>query len=257
MKMLDRFAPSHSVVHIMAQKPEVVWEKALEGRSWQNLEPVEQLPGDRTNTSHLKACEDLLLSASAILVLAESVGQTVMEGGVSLDLGAEDCSGDDAITSDSACLMCTIIVSDILDAKLGTPSGNPSSDVAKKRPKIICEMLDPRTDRLLKNNDDLHRLGIYFKSNLIETGMFSMAASDPMVFNALQGLMSPGIGDLATVPISVYVSAVAAYGEASPLSFWEVHTLVRWRGDLLVGWLENACEPPQLAPTCHKHEKKL
>merc|ERR1711964_765243 len=80
------------------------------------------------------------------------------------------------------------------------------------RPRVVCEMLDPRTDCLLNRNTDLSKMGTFFRSNLIETGMFSMAATEPMVFNALQRLMSPGTGDLVAVPLSVYVTTVYAGG---------------------------------------------
>jgi hypothetical protein len=58
MKMLDRFAPSHSVVHIMAQKPEVVWKAALEGRSsrWSSFQ-VTALT--QAISKHVKTCFSL------------------------------------------------------------------------------------------------------------------------------------------------------------------------------------------------------
>jgi len=266
MKMLDKFAPHGTVVHVLAQKPMKIRDKAIGGSQWQNIRLEHQLC-DRTNTQHLKEREELLFSASSVLVLAESVGQTAMEGGVLLDLGDEDCAGDDAITSDSACLMCMIMVTDVLEAKhrahtvqfasqgqLGEAVTKQPSQGRRTGPYVVCEMLDPRTDRLLNRNTELTKMGTFFRSNLIETGMFSMAATEPMVFNALQRLMSPGIGDLAAVPLSDYVSTAHA-----PLSFsfWDLHDMVRnQRGDLLVGWQQANDERPELSPTKHKTHQK-
>merc|ERR1711924_82970 len=94
-------------------------------------------------------------------------------------------------------------------------------------------------DFLLTHNEGLRDLGTFFRSNMIETGMFSMAATEPVVFNALQQLMSPGAGDFEAAPLSSYLETTFAGGPLQ-LSFWEVHDLVRRKGDLLVGWQRSA-----------------
>jgi len=173
-------------------------------------------------------------------------GQTSGEGG-EIDLGElveEDCAGDDAITSDSACLMCAIMLAALLDQR-------------NFEAQIVCEILDPRTDRLLSRNKDLRQMCRFFRSNSIETGMFTMATSEPIVFDALMLLMTPGIGDLEAVPVSAYVTCPWSNEEGSEItemSFWDLHTLVRGVcGDLLVGW-HRPNEQPQLSPTSDKHQ---
>jgi len=150
---------------------------------------------------------------------------------------SDDSAGDDAITSDSACLMSMIMVSEILEegeriqrmqAEL---NGVPRPSMKRN---LVCEILDPRTDRLLKRNSTLSKAGLFFRSNLIETGMFSMAATEPLSFNVLQLLMSPGDGHLAAVPLSSYVQTA---GELICLSFWDIHDLVRLKGDIVTGWI--------------------
>merc|ERR1711907_68122 len=94
-------------------------------------------------------------------------------------------------------------------------------------------------------------MGTFFKSNMIETGMFSMAATEPVVFNALQMLMSSGAGgDFEAMPCSAYFEK-ALNGGSIKLSFWDLHDLVRRKGDLLVGW-ERQYLGAKLSPTNEK-----
>merc|ERR1712190_442877 len=134
-------------------------------------------------------------------------------------------------------------------------------DLGRHQTRIICEVLDPRTDRLLARNQGLLGIGTFFRSSALETGMFTMASSEPIVFNTLTRLMLPDFHSLEMIPISAYVDAGGQTVETDEgradatwvLSFWELHNRVRrWRGRVLIGWQLEVDEPPILCPDINK-----
>merc|ERR1719498_2023962 len=149
-----------------------------------------------------------LSDATCILILAEEC--------------RDDCVGSAGqMACDSATVTCAVMICGICEGKYKGKERNRSG-------RIICEVLDPRTDRMLTNNQELRRKITFFRSNALETGLFAMAASEPIIFNTLVLLLSPthDIGKMVSEPVSNYCES----GEASPadgvttmLSFWDLH----------------------------------
>merc|ERR1712176_398107 len=88
--------------------------------------------------------------------------------------------------------------------------------------RIVCEILDPRTDRLLANNSALQQQALFFRSNVLESGMFARAASDAVAYNVLSLLSCAGLAtSLQEVPFSHYIPRCDCMHQG--FSFWDVH----------------------------------
>merc|ERR1719487_1081636 len=122
----------------------------------------------------------------------------------------------------------------------GICEGKYKGKERSRRGRIICEVLDPRTDRMLTKNQELRKKVTFFRSNALETGLFAMAASEPTIFNTLVQLLSPShdVGKLVSEPPSNYAEELNSHdGAVVTMSFWELHKSVRKKqGDLLIGW---------------------
>eukprot|EP00435_Cladocopium_sp_Y103_P017354 s93_g4.t1 len=122
---------------------------------------------------------------------------------------------DDTLTCDSACLTSLLVIADILGEDCGPRTSTPEAcellearthsleAVKDKKSKIICEVLDPRTERVLWRNENLNRFAYFFRSKALETGIFMMAMHvvlcDPMLatggsaLTAIQVLKKAGV----------------------------------------------------------------
>lgn len=195
LSVMDHLVPPHTEVHVLSERHLKARRAALQCLTLDNL-VLEHHIGERTSVHELARLP--LAEAAAILILSEG-SQRLEACGVEAFADAEGAS-DDAITSDSAGLACLQIVSDLL------------RNIDGPKPRIICEALDPRTDRMLSRNRALQQKAVFFRSGALETGLFNIAASDPTSFNAFSLLLrdtvsstTPGACEVVIVPALRYV----------------------------------------------------
>mmetsp|Transcript_22038 Transcript_22038/g.41214 ORF Transcript_22038/g.41214 Transcript_22038/m.41214 type:complete len:950 (-) Transcript_22038:48-2897(-) len=165
-----------------------------------------------------------LAEAHSILILSE--------------MGADQ----DAFSSDSLTIACAAMICGICEGKYGPQRKLRLSG------RIICEVLDARSDFMLQKNSELKSNVKFFKSNALETGLFAMATSEPTIFNILVLLLCPthDIGKLVSVSVTRYLleeekASLCEHGEdraaGFQTSYWELHNRVRQHaGELLIGW---------------------
>merc|ERR1711974_119556 len=99
--------------------------------------------------------------------------------------------------------------------------------------RIICEMLDPQAETLIKRNEAICEKFTFFQSNYLMTNLFTMAAYDPYIFNCLVLMLHSGnsVGELITIlaePLLFpgFMEEVGGInGERA--SWWEMHQRIR------------------------------
>lgn len=237
--MLDYLAVQSTEIHILSERPLSRREDVLSNYGFSRVAITHHV-GRRTCVQTLAALP--LAKASAIIILAED-GHDSGDAAPALGLASarflfydkdNTTAADDAISRDSTCLTAMVTVVGILDGRFGDPP-------AHRHGQIICEVLDPRTDRLLARNRHLRQQACFFRSNALATGMFALAANEPASFNTLMMLVAPGLCDakLAVIPLADYLGSVKGENGRFHMSYWELHDLVRQnKGDLLLGWMK-------------------
>lgn len=196
------------------------------------------------------------------------------------EVPVDDDVGDDTLTSDSVCLASLLVIADILedgDAKLvrttseacelcrGVTAKTEVLSSTGKKTKIICEVVDPRTEQVVARNASLQDTAFFFRSKALETGIFTMAMSEPAVFNTLMVLMSPSCPSLQAVPVEPVLqkgglglaegALSRSYGALARASWRELNETVKLSGGLLVGWHQRSQGLRfLLTPSCGKDE---
>lgn len=256
LALLDDHVPEGTKVHVLSERS-LDQRKALgAGRKLTNIE-LEHHYGDRTSREMIQKLPlKQAVRDGAVVVLAQLHDQSQDDLGEALE---DDEVGDDTLTSDSACLASLLVMSDILGADLepGTPrkrqayelSGGTVSAfqrMSERKTNVICEVLDPRTERVVARNPNLQEF-FFFRSKALETGLFMMAMSEPTVFHALLKLMSPDFPSLQAKKVWRFwedkdTGAACASSPAKSPSYlgeksWnELSEAVRRQRGLLVGW---------------------
>ncbi|CAL1130283.1 unnamed protein product [Cladocopium goreaui] len=260
LALLDEKVPPGTEVHVLSERTEPQRIALCAGKGQRKLRNIElqHLVGPRTSRKMLeqlpleKALDgvDGESQPGAILILAQLASQFM---DLSEQIADDDEVGDDTLTCDSACLTSLLVIADILGENCGPRTSTPEAcelleartysleAVSQKKSKIICEVLDPRTERVLWRNENLKKMAYFFRSKALETGIFMMAMSEPAVFNTLMILMSPSCPSLQVRPVQEFLpprDTVAAFDEdAKEAKTWrELSDTVRKRGGLLVGW---------------------
>ncbi|CAE7489512.1 unnamed protein product [Symbiodinium microadriaticum] len=272
--LLDTQVPKGTKVFVLSERSEAKRAAAITGghRKIANLD-IEHRYGPRTSG---KCLRDLpLKEASAILILAEMQGFTSDDPE---EVPVDDDVGDDTLTSDSVCLASLLVIADILedgDAKLvrttseacelcrGVTAKTEVLSSTGKKTKIICEVVDPRTEQVVARNASLQDTAFFFRSKALETGIFTMAMSEPAVFNTLMVLMSPSCPSLQAVPVEPVLqkgglaegALSRSYGALARASWRELNETVKLSGGLLVGWHQRSQGLRfLLTPSCGKDE---
>merc|ERR1712032_1676579 len=72
---------------------------------------------------------------------------------------------------------------------------------------VVCELLDPRMEQVVQDNQALQKLATYFYSNALESAVLAMAAEEKAAFNVLMLLLQPNseVGDILSVPSKAIV----------------------------------------------------
>lgn len=224
---LDNYVRKGTIVHVLTEKPEDERDRLKKSPGWNptNIKLIEQF-GSRVSVESLVTLP--LAEANATLILAEESDT----GEISSTLGGRP-GGGDGMSADSTTVTSAVMICGICEGKYGTQR------MQERRGRIICEVLDPVTDRMLRRNEELKKRVTFFRSNAIETGLFAMAASEPIIFNTLVLLLSPAhdIGKLISEPVSKHCDPKQSFSSTVDFSFWELHESVREKSnDLLIGW---------------------
>uniref|UniRef100_A0A7S4T9I9 Uncharacterized protein n=1 Tax=Alexandrium monilatum TaxID=311494 RepID=A0A7S4T9I9_9DINO len=192
------------------------------------------------------------------------VGQPTCKGALSqLPLQAVDSvlilseyySEDDTpIAVDSRNLTTVITLSKLLDG-VGKHSHAASGGAlvaqdlllsrGKKKVKIVTELLDPKSQRVVEGHDNVRKLGSFVYSNALETGVFAMAVREKAAYSILLQLLAPNnqAGHIAAVPVGSVVRGTQR------LSFHDLHARVlQVCGGLLLGWKRVRVRYPELNP---------
>jgi hypothetical protein len=258
---LDRYVREGTELHILSEKPMEGPNgrlRVLNSPQWKpkNLKLKHEV-GKRTNICRLATLP--VQRAAAILVLAQASQN-----------GDEE---NDASISDAETVACATMVQLLCEGRYDAVEGETPDE--RRRPRrIVCEVLDPRTDRILNRNQELRNTITFFRSNALETGLFAMAYSEPTIFNTLVLLLSPlhEVGKLVSERPSKYAKEAdfrkpsetenGGCHAAVNFSFWELHERVRSEsGGLLIGWYRHTQDHPSgstsLGPSIDRHEQYL
>eukprot|EP00929_Paragymnodinium_shiwhaense_P078136 TRINITY_DN4043_c1_g2_i1.p1 TRINITY_DN4043_c1_g2~~TRINITY_DN4043_c1_g2_i1.p1 ORF type:complete len:786 (-),score=199.19 TRINITY_DN4043_c1_g2_i1:57-2414(-) len=212
LKTLDCYVAPGSEVHVLAELSLEERKERL-GMTVRTLDNIKlkHIEGPSTSAQHLALLP--LRKACAVLVLAEDMEQF----------------DDDSAASDSACLATMVTLHNLLKGEY------PFFRKCDNECRIICEVLDPTTARMLERNQDLMAIASFFHSNAMETSIFAMASSERIVFNTMVSLLQPNaFGDIVSKQISEYTEELREEGEH--YSYPDLAALVRTQGDVLLGW---------------------
>merc|ERR1712178_468350 len=213
---------NRSEVHILSER-DIQWRAKQLELSFASLEDVTSLK-HWTNTlgafdvqQHVGPCTSArhlammpLSEASSLIILSEVNGD------------------EDPTASDTRCINTLITLRKYLPLPTHC--------------KVLCELLDPRSEFIVQHNKELQTLGKFFYSNKLETSFFAMAAQNRSVFNTLMVILQPhNVLDVIAVPVRSYLRNGGEDASGKPhlemLSFWELHSRVkRISGGVLLGW---------------------
>jgi len=107
----------------------------------------------------------------------------------------------------------------------------------KKRVPIVCEILDPRTQRTISGHDRFAMVCDFLQSNDMVAKILAMMSEDIGVKAILQELLQPHGAQLEVVSSGLYV------GKNELLSFYQVASRVRSVQETLVGYFETGPIP--------------
>lgn len=140
----------------------------------------------------------------------------------------EQEDGQVALNCDSRTLVTTLLVRDI-QKKAG----------GKKKGTVVAEILDPRTERLLKmaNLDD------FISSNDLVSMALGQIAEESDIHGLLEEIFCPEGNEMHIKDIRLYAS------EGETLNWWEIVARARMRGEVAMGWIKPDIYPyPVLNP---------
>mmetsp|Transcript_28874 Transcript_28874/g.94382 ORF Transcript_28874/g.94382 Transcript_28874/m.94382 type:complete len:850 (+) Transcript_28874:44-2593(+) len=259
--LLDEIVAPGSELHIMAGVPlhkrrTLLLEGGLDVDALRHLKLVHHVG----NTSMRRHIQELPMSlyTSAIIFADESQEGDIME-------------------SDSHCLATLLLIRDIQTKVRNGGSTNRSSnksifdedddegagsevggedlmegmsEVQKSMP-IVCEILDPRTQRTIRENEAIAKVSDFLQSNDMVSKILAMVSEDRGVKHILDELLAPGGVSMACIPAAKY----AQPGER--VSFFQMQLRAQTYGEQIVGFVEpNEEGGGWQEPTMNPPEKK-
>eukprot|EP00928_Gymnodinium_smaydae_P031075 TRINITY_DN22931_c0_g2_i1.p1 TRINITY_DN22931_c0_g2~~TRINITY_DN22931_c0_g2_i1.p1 ORF type:complete len:1000 (-),score=202.59 TRINITY_DN22931_c0_g2_i1:140-3139(-) len=259
---LDPLVAKGTRLHILSWLPVATREARLRDLELRNL-VLRHHVGPRNSVDTLSKLP--LQTAHSVFILADASGRggepsaSGASAGDSIAGGRDACdderSVDQAISTDSVCLTSMVTILGILDGLYGQPRSS-------SYPRIICEVLDPRTDSLLARNSALQEFALFFRSNHLESALFALATSDPLVFDATGEMLQCGpggaidvlsVGDVVesgAIPTSFVpdseqrtsTESILNVKEPCPrISYWDMHDALRKKDNsILIGYLRAA-----------------
>uniref|UniRef100_A0A7S4RXS3 Uncharacterized protein n=1 Tax=Alexandrium monilatum TaxID=311494 RepID=A0A7S4RXS3_9DINO len=239
--MLDQYTPRGTEVHHLCEKSirerEERLEASLAGTTFMNIQLVHHAG---STTSLRKLAKLPLAQASAVLVLADERWQ------------GKGTASDSAAEKDSASLACVVTLKQLCKGEYQQYLH------CKSEARIICEVLDPRTQRVLSKGGQLSEAASFFFSTALETGIFAMASSEPVIFNTVLLLLEDNDrGDIMAKPVEEYVKFEDPSRDCDidgPEGFWTLWNAVREKDEVLMGWHlsasnETVLNPDKTSPT--------
>jgi len=126
-----------------------------------------------------------------------------------------------------------------------TLRGLLSEKRARKKCKVVTELLDPKSQQVLQRNSNVRSCGSFVYSNSIATGVFAMAAAEKEVYNLLLEFLDP---HNPMAHISASLAGDLLHGTEN-LSYSELQRRV-WdaQGGILLGWRRTHERYPVLNP---------
>jgi len=164
------------------------------------------------------------ISKLARLPLAEASAVVIL---------ADDNLDEDPRKADSASLQAAITIDRLIHGRM--PQLHPEVPESQ-RPRLLCEVLSPDTDRALLSSPTLGRGGQiqFFNSGMLEAGLFTMASCQTPVFNAILKLLQPNnYGNILSVPCKAYIDDASKHSQG--IAFKDLVEKVRRTGDVLIG----------------------
>jgi len=115
-------------------------------------------------------------------------------------------------------------------------------DENKSRP--VCEVLDWRSERIVRKSEALKSRGHFVRSGELETGVFALCAHSAYMPDLMRGLLSleGGGPSISQIYASVFVPAEAW------CSFQDMANMVRVKGDTLLGYSKSDDRELKLNP---------
>jgi len=238
LSTLDLYLARGSVVHVLSQRSPEDREEAMH-RHLLTLRSnrrtgVDGGPFDRISVVHhcgpttekRSLAELPLLTANCALVLSEYLSEDEVPSAV-----------------DTRSLTALILLRGLLrDCGRDVPG---KKSAGRKRCKVVAELLDPKSRRVVEVNDNVRKLASFVYSAALETGVFTMAVQDKATYSLLMQLLSPGttMEHIVAVPVGSFV-----HGEEF-LSFCDLYATV-WQacGGILLGWQREGFRYPELNP---------
>ena len=229
--LLDAMCAPGSEIHIMASvalsdRDRLLAEGGLEVEQLENIKLVHHV-GNTAMRRHLELLN--IERFTSVIVFAD-----------------EEEEGD-IMQSDSKCLATLLLIRNIQKAKREKLMRSPSQrkmlglDSAKGgernarhggRIPIVTEILDPRTQQTIQQNEEMRAVSDFLQSNDMVSKILAMVCEDRSVTHLLEELLTPRGASMACVPASRYCRP----GER--LSFFEMACRCQEYGEILIGYLE-------------------
>lgn len=209
VQTLDGYVRQETAVHVLSAMSLDQRQVRLRRKQLRKIDFVHHV-GATTAVSTLERLP--LAKALAVIVLGESMDEhdRIIPG------DSEDAAG----RSDSESLACAVTIASICHGRFGHPP-------CQLRGRILCEVLSAQTEAVISRSPAIQQMITFFRSNVIVTGLFVMAAHDPIVFNMLHLMLTPGSGvaNLKCVSFSTYTWEAACISNALGVGFERVDHL--------------------------------
>merc|ERR1712054_281565 len=132
----------------------------------------------------------------------------------------EKREGVDGLTSDSRTLVSSLLVRHLQKLEYGRHE-------MKKHCTLVCEILDPRTEKLLS----MTSANDFICANDFVSMALGQISEERMVWNLVYDLFSPEGSEMHIKPIYLYTE------HGSTLSFWELVAKARTRAEICLGFI--------------------
>eukprot|EP00928_Gymnodinium_smaydae_P016828 TRINITY_DN16370_c0_g3_i1.p1 TRINITY_DN16370_c0_g3~~TRINITY_DN16370_c0_g3_i1.p1 ORF type:complete len:959 (-),score=134.41 TRINITY_DN16370_c0_g3_i1:438-3314(-) len=240
--IIDGYVAAGSEVHILSESP-MGWRHGVlhefyvpmdtrqeSGTGFENI-TVHHHVGSSLSRKHLAALP--LARADCVLILGESLEKTEPPSAV-----------DSRSLTTVVLLRC--LSNDLDDIEQG--SG------LHQRCKVVTEILDHKTEIVLRDTPSLRRHCSYFYSNSMETAVFAMAAQEKFIYEVVMQLLTPksGFGDIVAFPAAAFAD------DSEDVSFWELRRRVASTcGGVLLGWRRGGKQQKIFYPELNPRKKSL
>jgi hypothetical protein len=145
---------------------------------------------------------------------------------------ADEAHEVDILHSDSNSLATLLLFRDLFNVQWTDTSNAMRRDSFLPKPNIpmICEILDPRTQKTIQSNVLVQRASDFVQSNQLISQIFAMISEDRNVKQILNELLGPKGADLGVKTVARYM------GPRENLSFMQLAARCQKLDEILVGY---------------------